>query len=92
MEGDEQAVRKVVNDFAETWNRHDMNALGALFAPNADFVNVGGLWWRGRQEIQTRHAFLHAAISQKTPRAQRASPPTVMASSKRASISSIASM
>ncbi len=64
MESDEQAVRKAVNDFAETWNRHDMNALGALFAPDADFVNVGGLWWRGRQEIQTRHAFVHAAIPQ----------------------------
>jgi hypothetical protein len=41
-----------------------MNALGALFAPDADFVNVGGRWLRGRQEIQTVQAFTHAAIPQ----------------------------
>jgi hypothetical protein len=26
---DEEAVRKVVNEFPEAWNRHDMNAFGA---------------------------------------------------------------
>jgi uncharacterized protein (TIGR02246 family) len=59
---DEEAVRKVVNGFAETWNRHDMKAFGALFTPDADFVNVGGIHWQGRELIQLNHAFLHAAI------------------------------
>ena len=71
MGSDELGVRKAVNDFAETWNRHDMNAFGALFAPDADFVNVGGLWWRGRQEIQVHHAFMHAAIPKDGPGADR---------------------
>src|SRR5690348_11931528 len=60
---DTDAVTKAVNAFAEAWNRHDMQAFGALFAPDADFVNVTGQLWRGRMEIQRRHAFTHGVIS-----------------------------
>jgi uncharacterized protein (TIGR02246 family) len=59
---DEEAVRKVVNEFAEPWNRHDTNARGALFTPDADFVNVLGAHWKGRETIQLNHAFLGGAI------------------------------
>ena len=60
---DEEAVRKVVmNGFPEAWNRHDMKAFGALFTPDADFVNVTGLHWKGREAIQLNTAFLHGAI------------------------------
>lgn len=41
------SVRQTVAAFAATWNRHDMAAFGQLFAPNADFVNVTGSWWKG---------------------------------------------
>jgi len=59
---DEEAVRNVVNGFSEAWNRHDMNALGALFTPDADFVNVVGTHWTGRESIQLNTAFFHGAI------------------------------
>ncbi len=63
---DQDAARKAVNDFAETWNRHDMIAFGALFAIDADFVSVTGRWWKGREEIQRNHAFMHGTIPQDT--------------------------
>ena len=46
----------------DAWNRHDMAAFAALFAPNADFVNVLGMQWRGRPEIQATHVTLHRTI------------------------------
>jgi hypothetical protein len=55
-------VRSVVSGFATTWNRHDFDAFGRLFAPNADFVNVAGSLWTGRQSIQAQHAYSHGAI------------------------------
>lgn len=55
-------VTKVVHAFAECWNRHDMNAFAELFAPDAEFVNVVGLWWRGRDEIKKAHEFTHATM------------------------------
>jgi hypothetical protein len=64
---DEQAVTEVVNQLRDAWNRHDMNAFGALFAPDADFVNVTATHWHGRAAIQLNHAFLHGTISLDSP-------------------------
>jgi uncharacterized protein (TIGR02246 family) len=45
--------------FARAWNDHDMAALAQLFAEDADFVNVVGIWWRDRRAIEDAHAFAH---------------------------------
>lgn len=55
-------VTQVVHAFSESWNRHDMNAFAELFAPDAEFVNVVGLWWKGREEIRKAHEFTHATM------------------------------
>jgi uncharacterized protein (TIGR02246 family) len=64
---DEAAVRQVVSGFVDDWNRHDMEAFGRLFAPDADFVNVAGDWWKGREAIEERHAYAHGTIPVDTP-------------------------
>ena len=64
---DKEAVRQVVSGFVHAWNHHDMEAFGKLFAPDADFVNVGGDWWKGRQAIQREHAYSHGTIPADTP-------------------------
>jgi len=55
-------VTQVVHQFAQCWNRHDMNAFAELFAPDAEFVNVVGHWWKGREEIKKAHEFTHATM------------------------------
>jgi ketosteroid isomerase-like protein len=65
--GDGEDVRNVVAGFATTWNRHDLDAFGKLFAPNADFVNVAGSLWVGRQSIQAQHAYSHGVIPAASP-------------------------
>lgn len=55
-------VTQVVRAFADCWNRHDMRAFGELFDPNAEFVNVVGLWWKGREEIRKAHELTHATL------------------------------
>jgi uncharacterized protein (TIGR02246 family) len=45
--------------FTNAWNSHDAAALAALFAEDADFVNVVGIWWRDRRAIEEAHAFAH---------------------------------
>jgi ketosteroid isomerase-like protein len=66
-QNDADDVRAVVSGFATTWNRHDLNAFGKLFAPDADFVNVAGVHWTGRQSIQSQHAYIHGAIPRDSP-------------------------
>jgi uncharacterized protein (TIGR02246 family) len=46
--------------FVDDWNAHDMRKFAELFTEDADFVNVIGLWWHGRSEIQKAHEALHA--------------------------------
>lgn len=43
--------------FAAAWMARDAAALAALFAPDADFVNVVGLWWHDRAAIEAAHAY-----------------------------------
>ncbi len=55
-------VTNTVRAFAECWNRHDMEAFAELFTLDAEFVNVVGLWWKGRDEIKKAHEFTHATM------------------------------
>jgi len=55
-------VNRIVAAFAETWNWHDMAAFAELFAPDAEFVNVVGIWWKGREEIRKAHEFTHSTM------------------------------
>ncbi len=43
--------------FAEAWNAKDADALAGLFAQDADFVNVVGLWWQTKADIKRAHAY-----------------------------------
>jgi uncharacterized protein (TIGR02246 family) len=63
---DEQAVRKVLASFDEAFNRHDADAVAALFTDDAEFINVSGMWWRGKAEIKRGTAFVLANIFQNT--------------------------
>ena len=55
-------VKRVVASLAESWNRHDMAAFAAAFCDDADFVNVIGMHWQGRQEIEAKHTVTHRTI------------------------------
>jgi len=49
---DEQAVRKVVEQFEKAFNDHDAKAVAALFGKDAEVVNAEGHQYRGREEIE----------------------------------------
>jgi uncharacterized protein (TIGR02246 family) len=43
--------------FARAWNDRDPGALASLFDEDAEFVNVTGLCWHGRESIRKAHAY-----------------------------------
>ena len=43
--------------FADAWHSRNGHRIGALFAEDADFVNVTGLWWRNRDAISKAHDY-----------------------------------
>lgn len=48
--------------FQAAWNVHDMAALGALFHPDASFVNRFGTYVRGVEAIVDLHRGIHETI------------------------------
>lgn len=55
-------VEAVLKTLIEAWNSHDMTLYAAQFAEDADFVNVLGMHWHGREAIQAQHATVHSTI------------------------------
>jgi len=43
--------------FAEYWNQRDAQGIALLFAEDAEFVNVVGLWWHNRKDIEKAHEY-----------------------------------
>lgn len=62
LSDDDAPIRAIADAFLATWNDHDMAAFAALYADDADFVNVYGLWWTGRQAIEDAHVATHVSI------------------------------
>jgi uncharacterized protein (TIGR02246 family) len=58
----EQDLKVLASAFVKAWNVHDMDALANLFDREADFVNVVGIWWQGREAIRQAHIQSHQTI------------------------------
>ena len=58
----EECVRAAIATFEAGWNRHDMDAMFAAFTPDAEWVNVVGMWWRGLENIKRAHGVYHDTI------------------------------
>lgn len=61
-----QAVLEIVRRLEASWNAHDMDAFGELFADDADFVNVYGMRWRDKKTIREEHRALHNTVFHKS--------------------------
>jgi uncharacterized protein (TIGR02246 family) len=59
---DELAVRALVNEFANTWNRHDMKAMHELDTEDVEWVNVVGHYWRGKATVYKGHVAIHKGM------------------------------
>jgi uncharacterized protein (TIGR02246 family) len=55
----QRAAEVLADRWQRAWNEHDMQSAGELLAPDADFINVGGRWLRGRSQFIDYHVRLH---------------------------------
>jgi uncharacterized protein (TIGR02246 family) len=59
---DELAIRQLVAVQTEAWNRQDATAWSADYVPDADFINIRGTVFAGREQIAQRHAAIFDTI------------------------------
>jgi len=57
---DEKAIRQLVADFVEAWNKHDAQAFAETFTEDADFTSVRGDSAHGRKAVEDFHAPMFA--------------------------------
>jgi uncharacterized protein (TIGR02246 family) len=43
--------------FARAWNKRDAQKIASVFDQDAEFINVTGLWWHKREDIEKAHAY-----------------------------------
>ncbi len=59
---DETAIHAVLDRQVTSWNQHDMKAYVADMTPDVEWVNIVGMWWRGRDEVYRAHQKYHETI------------------------------
>ncbi len=58
-ESDKQVIEKQVDAFMNSWNEHDFSDLKRYTTPDLDWVNVVGMYWKNREEVQFAHQYFH---------------------------------
>ena len=61
---DEKAIRDVESRWESAWNRHDVAAMAATYATDADAINLAGEWFQGRAAFQKSLEDLHSGKTQ----------------------------
>lgn len=64
--GDEDDVKVIGTAWAEAWNAGDMDAVGALYVEDADYVNFFGEKINGQAAVQAAFAELSSTVYQGT--------------------------
>jgi len=61
---DEKAIREIETQWEAAWNRHDVAAMAAVYAPDSDAINLAGEWFQGRAAFQKSLEELHSGKTQ----------------------------
>ena len=59
---DETAINEQVDAMINSWNNHNYDDMKNYTTENTDWVNVVGMWWKGRKESQYAHQAYHNAF------------------------------
>ncbi len=59
---DEATLRQMVDVQTAAWNGGDAAAWSKDFVPDADFINIVGTVFEGREQIEQRHAAIFATL------------------------------
>ena len=52
---DRDAIQDIIESYTKAWNDHEGKGFGEGYAKDADFVNIFGMYFVGKDEIEFRH-------------------------------------
>jgi len=56
---EEKVINGQIDAFFTSWNKHDFSDMKNYIADTSDFVNIVGMHWKGREDIQYAHQTFH---------------------------------
>ena len=56
---DEAAINKQIDAMVASWNNHNYDNMKDYATDDTDWVNVVGMWWKGRKQSQYAHQEYH---------------------------------
>jgi len=59
---DEAAINKQIDAMVASWNNHNYDNMKDYATDDTDWVNVVGMWWKGRKQSQYAHQIYHNTI------------------------------
>ena len=63
----EKDIEAQIDSFITSWNKHDFSDMKNYIAEDCDFVNIKGIHWKGRENIQFAHQAYHNQFFKNTP-------------------------
>lgn len=68
---DEQAIKNQLQAFLTSWNKHNFKDMKNYTTEDVDWVNVVGMWWKGRKEMQFATQAYHNTMFKNVPLEQK---------------------
>ncbi len=59
---DHKMINQIVEHFTNAWNDHEGQGSADYYGQDADFVNIFGMPFAGKQEIEARHVEIHKSF------------------------------
>jgi uncharacterized protein (TIGR02246 family) len=55
IERDKKAIDSQVNRMVSDWNTHEFKNMDSYATDDVDWVNIVGMWWKGKAEVKNSH-------------------------------------
>lgn len=52
---DEKAIQAQVTQMVSDWNTHEFKNMDSYMTDDVEWVNIVGMWWKGRAEVKAAH-------------------------------------
>lgn len=59
---DHKTINQIIEHFTDAWNDHAGQGSADYYTQDADFVNIFGMAFAGKQEIEERHIKIHESF------------------------------
>ena len=63
---DQDAIHQIIDHFTHVWNNQDGHGSADNYATDAEFVNIFGMAFSGKEEIEVRHIQIHETFLKST--------------------------